>query len=186
MSVWEELFDGTDVKDGVADAIRSSISEKQAAILAKELDIASRWALFKLGYKGVEVGEFWAKRTDQQIQALAEFVNDFGDPQLCNAEISRRKREGNLTSKQLFENLVDTDPLPKFSGDAVTDPRLAPLRKESIELRKQLTEAIALGNLQVAMDLQSREWPNLARRIAEVTKEHGLRPIEGAIFEPEA
>lgn len=55
MSVWEDLFDGTDVKDGVADAIKSSISEKQAAILAKELDIASRWALFKLGYKGVEL-----------------------------------------------------------------------------------------------------------------------------------
>jgi hypothetical protein len=32
------------------------------------------------------------------------------------------------------------------------------------------------------MELQAGEWSALARRIAEITKEHNLRPIEGGIF----
>jgi len=60
MSVWDELFTGTQVKDGVAATIKQSISESQAKMLTTGLATENRWALFKLGYTGAEVGGFWA------------------------------------------------------------------------------------------------------------------------------
>ena len=183
MTVWDELFEGTEIKDGVAAAIRSSISESQAAMLTKGLSIENRWALFKLGYTGAEVGAFWAKRTDEQIQALIEFVDGFGDAQMCNAEISRRKRAGNLTAKQLFDDLVDTEPPRQYRGDAATDPRMENLRIQSAALRARVADAVRNGDLQTAIALQSTEWSDLARQIADATKEWNLRPIEGGIFE---
>ena len=142
MSIWDELFAGTEVKDGVASAIRSSITEGQAHMLTKGLATENRWALFKLGYTGAEVGGFWAHRTDGQIKALIDWVNDFGDAQMCNAEITRRKRESNFTAKQLFEDLVDTAAAPQFGGDAATDPRLDRERRESLELRARVDAAV--------------------------------------------
>jgi hypothetical protein len=182
MSVWDELFTGTQVKDGVAATIKQSISESQAKMLTTGLATENRWALFKLGYTGAEVGGFWAYRTDEQIQALIDWVNEFGDAQMCNAEITRRKREGGLTAKQLFEDLVDTTAAPQFGGDAATDPRLNRERKESLELRARVDAAVRSGDFKTAMALQAGEWSALARRIAEITKEHNLRPIEGGIF----
>jgi hypothetical protein len=182
MSIWEDLFAGTEVKDGVASAIRSSITEGQAHMLTKGLATEDRWALFKLGYTGAEVGGFWAHRTDGQIQALIDWVNEFGDAQMCNAEITRRKRESNFTAKLLFEDLVDTDAAPQYGGDAATDSRLDRERRESLELRARVDEAVQRGDFKTAMALQAGEWSALARRIAEITKEHNLRPIEGGIF----
>jgi hypothetical protein len=182
MSVWEELFAGTENKDGVASTIRNSISDAQAKMLTIGLATENRWALFKLGYTGAEVGGFWAHRTDEHIQSLINWVNEFGDAQMCNAEITRRKREGSLTAKQLFEDLVDTDSPPKFSGEAATDPRLDHERMESLKLRARVDEAVRSGDFKTAMELQAGEWSALARRIAEITKEHNLRPIEGGIF----
>lgn len=183
MTVWDELFEGTEIKDGVAAAIRSNITEAQAAILTKGLSTENRWALFKLGYTGAEVWAFWAKRTDEQIQALVDFVDGFGDAQMCNTEITRRKRAGNLTAKQLFEDLVDVAPPPRFSGDAATDPRMENLRIQSAALRARVADAVRNGDLQTAIALQSTEWSDLARQIADATKEWNLRPIEGGIFE---
>lgn len=181
MDAWSELFGATEFSPRLEAALRASIPEHQARLLSAGLGEIS-WVVLKLGYTGAEIGEFWENRTDAQIEALIAWVNRFGDAQQCNAELGRLKRENSFTAAQLFTELVDVTPPAQFSGDAATDPRLDALRKESATLVAGLSAAMEEGRYADAIRMQEVAWPDLAKRIAELTNQLNLKPIDGAIF----
>ena len=181
MDAWSELFGATEFSPRLEAALRASIPEHQAKLLSAGLGEIS-WVVLKLGYTGAEIVGFWENRTDAQIEALIAWVNRYGDAKECNAELVRLKNENSLTAAQLFSELVDVTPEAQFSGDAATDPRLDALRKESATLVAGLSAAMKEGRYADAIRLQEVAWPDLARRIAELTNQLNLRPIDGAIF----
>ena len=181
MDAWSELFGATEFSPRLEAALRASIPEHQAKLLSAGLgEIA--WVVLKLGYTGAEIVGFWENRTDAQIEALIAWVNRYGDAKECNAELVRLKNENSLTAAQLFGELVDLTPEAQFSGDAATDPRLDALRKESATLVAGLSAAMKEGRYADAIRLQEVAWPDLAKRIAELTNQFNLKPIDGAIF----
>jgi hypothetical protein len=185
MDAWSELFGATEFSPRLEAALRASIPEHQAKLLSAGLgEIA--WVVLKLGYKGVEVGGFWENRTDAQVEALIAWVNRYGDAKECNAELVRLKNENSLTAAQLFSELVDVTPEAQFSGDAATDPRLDALRKESATLVAGLSAAMEESRYADAIRMQEGAWPDLAKRIAELTNQLNLKPIDGAIFGAES
>ena len=181
MDAWSELFGATEFSPRLEAALRASIPEHQAKLLSAGLGDIS-WVVLKLGYTGAEIVGFWENRTDAQIEALIAWVNRYGDAKECNAELVRLKNENSLTAAQLFSELVDVTPEAQFSGDAATDPRLDALRKESATLVAGLSAAMKEGRYADAIRLQEVAWPDLARRIAELTNQFNLKPIDGAIF----
>lgn len=181
MDAWSELFGATEFSPRLEAALRASIPEHQAKLLSAGLGEIS-WVVLKLGYTGAEIVGFWENRTDAQIEALIAWVNRYGDAKECNAELVRLKNENSLTAAQLFSELVDVTPEAQFSGDAATDPRLDALRKESATLVAGLSAAMKEGRYADAIRLQEVAWPDLARRIAELTNQFNLKPIDGAIF----
>jgi len=185
MDAWSELFRDTEFSPRLEAALRASIPEHQAKLLSAGLGEIS-WVILKLGYTGKEIIEFWENRTDEQIEALIAWVNRFGDAQQCNAELARLKRENSFTAAQLFSELVDVTPPAQFSGDAATDPRLDALRKESATLVAGLGAAMEEGRYADAIRMQEVSWPDLAKRIAELTNQLSLKPIDGAIFGAES
>ena len=181
MDAWSELFGATEFSPRLEAALRASIPERQAKLLSAGLGEIS-WVVLKLGYTGAQIGGFWENRTDAQIEALIAWVNRYGDAKECNAELVRLKNENSLTAAQLFSELVDVTPEAQFSGDAATDPRLDALRKESATLVAGLSAAMKEGRYADAIRLQEVAWPDLAKRIAELTNQFNLKPIDGAIF----
>jgi hypothetical protein len=181
MDAWSELFRDTVFSPRLEVALRASIPEHQAKLLSAGLGEFS-WVVLKLGYKGADIGGFWENRTNEQIEALIAWVNRFEGAQQCNAELVRLKNENSLTAAQLFSELVDVTPEAQFSGDAATDPRLDALRKESATLVADLSAAMEEGRYADAIRMQEVAWPDLAKRIAELTNQLNLKPIDGAIF----
>jgi len=181
MDAWSELFRDTVFSPRLEVALRASIPEHQAKLLSAGLGEFS-WVVLKLGYKGADIGGFWENRTDEQIEALIAWVNRFEGAQQCNAELVRLKNENSLTAAQLFSELVDVTPEAQFSGDAATDPRLDALRKESATLVAGLSAAMEESRYADAIRMQEGAWPDLAKRIAELTNQLNLKPIDGAIF----
>ena len=93
--------------------------------------------------------------------------------------------ENGLTAAQLFEELVDVSPEVVYSGDAATDPRLDDLRLESANLLAEFKAATEARRFADAVRIQETAWPDLAKRIAERTSQLNLKPIDGALFDPE-
>lgn len=184
MDAWSVLYGETDLTSRLKAALRESIPEHQAKLLSSGLGEIS-WVVLKLGYTSAEVGGFWENRTDGQIQALIDWVNRFGDANACNAELAKLRRENGLTAAQLFEELVDVSPEVVYSGDAATDPRLDDLRLESANLLAEFKAATEARRYADAVRIQETAWPDLAKRIAERTSQLNLKPIDGALFDPE-
>jgi hypothetical protein len=184
VDAWSVLYGETDLTSRLKAALRESIPEHQAKLLSSGLGEIS-WVVLKLGYTSAEVGGFWENRTDGQIQALIDWVNRFGDANACNAELAKLRRENGLTAAQLFEELVDVSPEVVYSGDAATDPRLDDLRLESANLLAEYKAATEERRYADAVRMQETAWPDLAKRIAERTSQLNLKPIDGALFDPE-
>ncbi len=181
--VWEQLALGADISSRQVDALRDALPAEQARMMVDSLDDNERRAALKLGLTAPLLAAFYGGRSDAEIGALINSLQDSeSGPMFTRNKVMRFTRSNkNFTPDELFHHLTSEYLAPTYSGDIYTHSGCADLRAKAELFFAEMGRLQRAGERAAVANGLREVVPELQREFAQRAKELNLAPITGVL-----